>query len=181
MDSPVDKVVYNRRLQGVGATNSDEITEILDNLPIMIPVEKTSLIWNRVAQVQKLDPELIVIHFSAFQSKTVDCQIGSQQNECNARLKYFLRSLQGLKSKVLVYSRTRGFSSDKFKERFLKWLAVADPSFKERFTLFGMQDQNRNPQFGNPDTAMAFKETIVKLLGIDVTGKLPNKGVEPTH
>lgn len=89
MDSPVDKVVYNPNLRKTGATNADEITEILDDLQILLPVEKTSLRWHRTTQVKKLNPDLIVIHFSAFESDTVDCQVGAKQNACNSRFLYF--------------------------------------------------------------------------------------------
>ena len=98
MDSTLPQVVYDSLTRSQGGTNSDDISEIIDDLPIRITTEKTSLIWRREEQVRKMEPDLIVIHLSCFYERT-------NVLDSDERFRSFLRYMKNSKTKFLVYTR----------------------------------------------------------------------------
>jgi hypothetical protein len=98
MDSPLRDVVYNFNDWQKGRTNADIITEILNDLPIQIIKETTSLNWLREEQVYNLKPSLIIIHASCFYDKT-------NIEDADRKFYSFLDYISSLDVKILIYSR----------------------------------------------------------------------------
>jgi len=98
IDSTLPKLVYDDQSQTQGRTNADDITDAIDDLRIQITKETTSLAWYREEQVLKLDPDLIVIHLSAFYDQT-------NPRDSDRKLDGFLRYMANSRAKFIIYSR----------------------------------------------------------------------------
>ena len=98
MDSTLPEVVYDPDTMESGGTNADDISDVLDDLPIKIIKETTSLKWDRDEQVRQLDPDLIVIHLSAFYGQTTP---GDRED----KLELFLDFMAESRTKFILYSR----------------------------------------------------------------------------
>ena len=70
MDSTLPDLVFDDKTRASGRTNADDITDILSDLNIDIVKENTSINWRREEQVRRMDPDLIIIHFSCFYPTT---------------------------------------------------------------------------------------------------------------
>ena len=66
MDTPSPKGVYDPDTVARGGTNADTLNDLLRDLPVAIDKESVPSTWNREAHVLELEPDLIVIHRSAF-------------------------------------------------------------------------------------------------------------------
>jgi hypothetical protein len=69
MDSPIQANVYSDAAYKKGATNADGIDGILrdrSTLDWKVFKETTSMVWNRYDRVVDIDPDIIVVHASAF-------------------------------------------------------------------------------------------------------------------
>jgi hypothetical protein len=98
MDSPLRDVVYDSVAFTKGQTNASIITEILKDLRVASAKEATDLEWRREAEVRRMDPDLIIIHASAFYSST-------NGSDNAAKLVSFLESMRDTDTRFLVYSR----------------------------------------------------------------------------
>ena len=98
MDSTLPAVVYDRETRKAGGTNADDITRIVSDLPITTLKETTSLMWQRDEQVLRLNPDVIVMHFSAFCDET-------SPDHGDHRLENFLTYMSASKANFLIYSR----------------------------------------------------------------------------
>jgi len=98
MDSTLPAVVYDRETRKAGGTNADDITRIVSDLPITTLKETTSLMWQRDEQVLRLNPDVIVMHFSAFYDET-------SPDHGDHRLENFLTYMSASKANFLIYSR----------------------------------------------------------------------------
>lgn len=101
MDSTLAPVVYDEATRARGGTNADDITDVIADLPIRTIKETTSLMWRRDEQLLQLNPDLVVVHFSAFYGAT-------GQRDSERRLEGFLSYLAGSKTQFLIYSRMAG-------------------------------------------------------------------------
>ncbi len=157
MDSTLPEVVYDADTRKKGGTNADDITDVIDDLPIVAIKETTSLAWHRDEEVLRLNPDLIVLHFSAFYETT-------STSDPEDRLGDFLRYVAGSKAQILIYSR--------MDDRQLAWLTrwVADlvkqtPKLKQRIQILRVK-RGPGATFRNPDVARQLKLQVKTLLGI---------------
>jgi serine/threonine protein kinase len=66
MDTPVARGVYDADAVAHGGSNADTLNDVLRDLPITIEKETLPSTWNREMYVLDLNPDVIVIHRSAF-------------------------------------------------------------------------------------------------------------------
>jgi len=108
MDSKEPEMVYNPP-----GTNTDDIRDILRYLPIKPPMEELIYAeWDGAEIMSQLDPDLIIIHNSAFYTSTTTADPAK-------RFGAFLWGMEDTRTKFLIYSRADTFSDEaKIKKYF---------------------------------------------------------------
>jgi hypothetical protein len=66
MDTSAPRGVYDPRTRQNSGTNADDISDALGSLPVALHKETLGATWNREDQIVKQNPDLVVIHRSAF-------------------------------------------------------------------------------------------------------------------
>lgn len=162
LDSHLEGVVYCADSVPKGKSNADDIAELLDGLEVdgrslaVIPFS-THLEWQHHEQLQKLKPELIVIHASAFYEETKEMQ-------ANEQLMYFLDYFADSNIPVLVY--TRGLpeeSPQDLRFRFERVVAKVEGTMNAK--LFVMpKGVNGDSCFKDPTVGAPFKKEVLVTL-----------------
>jgi hypothetical protein len=103
MDSKESRMIYDPA--GLG-TNTDDIRDILRYLSIKPPMEELVYAgWDDAEILAQLEPDLIIIHHSAFYTSTI-------ASDPAKRLGTFLWAMEDTRTKFLIYSRTSEFSDE---------------------------------------------------------------------
>jgi len=77
MDTSAPRGVYDPQTRKNSGTNADDISDALRSLPVVLHKETMSATWNREDQVVKQNPDLVVIHRSAFaHAMVLEFQLG---------------------------------------------------------------------------------------------------------
>ncbi|MCP4367301.1 MAG: hypothetical protein GY797_04180 [Deltaproteobacteria bacterium] len=131
MDSHLPEVVYREETLKNGGSNTDDLSEILDDvLPLEnIRREATSLQWHREEAVLLQNPDIVIIHASAFYDQT---NIEDSERKFASFLEYMGEKT---KTKFLVYSR--GFCN-KDESYFKNAYTDKFPFLLERIDLLGV-------------------------------------------
>ncbi len=157
MDSPLEGVVYNKKTWDSGGTNADEISDALKDLPILIYKETTSLLWHRDQQVLDMNPDLIIIHLSCFDSET-------DVKDSDKKFRSFLNYMRESHSRFLVY--TRGPRADASEETKKRWKDLQDflhgEEWRDRLELYQFPRGHGTINFNDSE----FKKTVKKLMQI---------------
>jgi hypothetical protein len=66
MDTSAPQGVYDPQTRKNSGTNADDLSDALGSLPVALHKETLSATWNREDQIIKQNPDLVVIHRSAF-------------------------------------------------------------------------------------------------------------------
>jgi hypothetical protein len=155
MDSTLPAVVYDRDTLKQGGTNADDITDILSDLPISLIKETTSLRWRRDEQVLGFNPDLIVLHFSAFYDTTTP-------DDAEKRLEEFLTYLSSADTCFLLYSR---MSAEQFRwlQHWVRSIEKRTPALRNRIHVLPIE---RGPRatFRDPGLARRLKIRVKELL-----------------
>jgi hypothetical protein len=161
MDSTLHGLVYDTETRKQGGTNSDDITEVLDDLGLQLIAEKTSLAWRREDQVRSLAPELIIIHLSCFYEK-------SNPGDSDEKFRGFLDYMRDTDTKFIVY--TRGLHGDvppQVRERWKTQKAFLKSVFPaERLQLF-MVKGDEDVSFRDATTGRKLKQLVKSMLDLD--------------
>ncbi len=157
MDSPHPSRVYDDEAVAASGTNADLINDILRDLPIQRVKETAGPLWHRDEEIRTLDPDLIVIHLSAF------CTEACEPNR--VRLRRFIEYMADTHTKFLIYSR---FPPDSLSMRFNEMMGElprTHPELNQRMHMFSVVEFG-TPHWKDPATAAAFKLQVKQLLGI---------------
>jgi hypothetical protein len=71
MDSPHPARVYDPATLRSGGTNADDLTELLQDLPVVLVKETTGSTWRREEQIAAENPAIVVVHRSCFYDSTL--------------------------------------------------------------------------------------------------------------
>lgn len=107
---------YRKDMPEAGRTNGDDLTVALRLLsvtdggnrkPVRIIKETTGLKWERETEVFDLKPNLIFVHFSAFESPTAKCEPSprGRPNACFDKFFGFARRAVEAGIPLVIYSR----------------------------------------------------------------------------
>jgi class 3 adenylate cyclase len=154
MDSPNPAYVYDQVIQEASGTNADAINDILADLPIDRQKEAVGPRWHRDQEILQFDPDLIIIHYSAF-----------GRGKGYTRMKTFLSYFVGNKTKFLIYSRRPELLLQSQVEELLSDLEAEHPGFLSRIEVFGVRDHGP-PEWLDSITASEFKLVVKEELGL---------------
>jgi serine/threonine protein kinase len=164
MDSPLPDRVYDPETRKNGGTNADDITDILQDLPVVIEKENTSPLWHREDQVVREKPALIVIHRSCFADATVGLDPQSTALQiADKKLESFLgyASLGNPRTKFLTYTRR---SSDQ--GAWVLDLEKRFPQLKGRVVALIVPGGSEHATFRDPETKRMIREQVRSILGL---------------
>ena len=164
MDSPLPDRVYDPETRKNGGTNADDITDILQDLPIVLEKENTSPLWHREDQVLRQKPTLIVIHRSCFADVTVGLDPQSTALQvADKKLESFLGyvGLGNPATKFLTYTRRsedQGAWVLELERRF--------PQLKGRVVALTVPGGPQRATFRDPTTKKMVRENVKSILGL---------------
>jgi hypothetical protein len=164
MDSPVPERVYDPQTRKEGATNADDITDALRDLPVELHKETTSALWHREDEVLKQHPSLIMMHLSSFAEPTPD-QTSPLQPNAQERTRSFLGYVGFAErgTRFVVYSR--GFRTEQERS---EWVAEPErrfPVLQGRVQMINIPGGDK-ATFRDPDTRKAVRELVKALLNL---------------
>ena len=155
MDSPRPNLVYDQVIREASGTNADAINDILADLPIDRQKEAVGPGWHRDQEILQFDPDLIIIHYSAF-----------GRGEDYTRMKTFISYFVGNKTKFLIYSRRPESMLRREVEELVSDLNAEHPGFLNRIKVFGVMDHGP-PEWLDSITASKFKLVVKEELGLN--------------
>jgi len=150
MDSPNPAYVYDQVIQEASGTNADVISDILADLPIDRQKEAVGGRWHRDQEILQFDPDLIIIHYSAFGRGRLP----------ETRMKTFLSYFVGNKTKFLIYSRRGEILLQSQVEELLSDLEVEHPGFLSRIRVFGVSSYSWLDSITASELKLAVKEEL---------------------
>jgi hypothetical protein len=164
MDSPLPDRVYDPETRKNGGTNADDITDILQDLPVVIEKENTSPLWHREDQVVREKPALIVIHRSCFADATVGLDPQSTALQiADKKLESFLgyASLGNPRTKFLTYTRRSGDQG-----AWVLDLEKRFPQLKGRVVALTVPGGSEHATFRDPKTKEMLRQQVKSILGL---------------
>jgi len=166
MDSTHPLRVYDPVTLRNGGTNADDLSDLLNDLPVRLVKETTSWTWHREEEVVRQNPELILIHRSSFY---VPSGVGSDafENDYYARAADKLEMFIGYvaarnpRTRFIVYSR-RSWASEKERDQWAAAFEKRFPHLKGR--IAGWLVPLDRATFRNPQTGAEMKKQVIKTL-----------------
>ncbi len=157
MDSPHPARVYDEETLAVNGTNADVVNEILSDLPLRREREPIGPHWQGDREILRLDPDLIVIHYSGFREED-----GSGPRE---RLKLFVSHFGDSEARFLIYSRAEESFLRQRVDDLLADLDSQYPGLLSRISVFGLDDHGP-PSWRSSLTANALERRVREILGV---------------
>jgi hypothetical protein len=151
MDSPLPDVVYDKEAAAKGQTNASVLADILRDLPVSVLKESTDLEWHREEEMRRLNPSLIIIHSSAFYSKT-------NGSDNAGKLFSFLDYMKTTQTRFLIYSRV---SPVEFEQAVRERI----PALTQRVQTWQVPG-GANASFTDPVTRRTLKQIVAKVLNL---------------
>ena len=164
MDSPFPDRVYDPETRKNGGTNADDITDILQELPIVIQKENTSPLWHREDQILREKPALIVIHRSCFADASAGFDPQSTAKQvADKKLESFLGyvSLGDSTTKFLTYTR-----SSEDQAAWVLDLEKRFPQLKDRVVAIIVPGGPERASFRNMETKEILRQQVKTILGL---------------
>jgi len=193
MDTPVPRGVYDADAVARGGTNADTLNDLLRDLPISIEKETLPSTWNREMHVIELNPDVIVIHRSAFfHGLNLEFGFGYEpfpDDKTNERWTLLYRTaddklitFMGLvatvnrRTKFLVYSRGTGSSAasesafgwaaSAYRQQWVLGLEQRFPALKGRVTTLAIAGGVEKGSFKNPEVVRQVRQALGGILGL---------------
>ena len=168
VDSTLPERIYSSESRANGATNADDLTDVLRDLPVTLVKENTNALWSREDQVLKENPALIISHRSAFAAP----ETGLSKEESAAmhaladrRVQSFLGyvGLGNRRTKFIVYSRQWEFvgGADAWTQR----VTSRYPHLRDRITPIKVTG-NPERSFRDPASAARVRAAVIRLLDL---------------
>ena len=157
MDSPHPSRVYDEETIQLSGTNADVLNDLLRDLPIQRVKETAGPGWHRHEEIRRLDPDLVVMHLSAF------CQEECEPNR--VKLREFIEYLADTRTQFLIYSRMQPDSLTASFRAMLGDLPQRFPKLESRLHLFALIEHG-TPHWKDPATAAALKLRVKQLLSL---------------
>lgn len=158
MDSILKVNIYDEENQRLGKINSHTINDILHEIPLLsakIVIEPTKYEWDREDDILNLHPDLIIVHYSAFERET----IGYNDEIAIEKFKSFLRYMNKSKAKFIVYTRGTHFDKEDDRIEFINSTGLSG-----RLYFFSLSDKPHT--FKDPVKRRRFKILVKKVLNL---------------
>jgi hypothetical protein len=186
MDTFAPRGVYDQETLDRSGTNADLLNEALRDLPLVLSKEEVGSTWDREDQILRQNPDLIVIHRSAFfHSMNLEMGFGypdeaSFDQERQPRLyayadnklgAFFGFIAQGRAStSFLVYSRGSpgGWLEDDFRADWVEQLEGRFPLLNGKVWTMNVPGEDALGSWRDPETIRTLREHVGMILGIEL-------------
>jgi len=162
MDSTLPERVYDPATRQAGGTNSDDVTDVLRELPLELHKETTSALWRREEQVLEQRPALIVMHLSSFAEP--GGPDASHQPKAIERTQSFLGfvGLASPKTRFIVY--TRGYPTEDERQAWVDATVGRFPVLRGRLHMMHVPGGDQ-ATFRDPRTRELVRQRVQSILG----------------
>jgi len=196
MDTSAPRGVYDPRTRQNSGTNADDISDALGSLPVALHKETLGATWNREDQVVKQNPDLIVIHRSAFtHAMVLEFELGYSAATAPSgvpptttgpppsteflrdhlssagvdKLEAFIGYVGGAnpRTRFLVYSRDW---PDAARVAWEQNLVRRFPTMRGRVSPIRIQIRDGTASFRDPQTIAQMTQAVQSLLSLKPTG-----------
>ena len=153
MDSIVKVNIYDKENREKGIINSQRLRDIVNSIEGInaeLIIEPTSYEWKYEDNTFKMNPDLIIIHYSAFEIETV----GHNDARAKSKFRSFVKYMKNTKSKFLIYTRGEHFEKGEDKQRMIEESGIVE----NRFHFYKLPEPYT---FKDPTIEREFK-TLVK-------------------
>jgi hypothetical protein len=161
MDSPL--LVYDTENNGTGRTNTDEIVNALKDVGgLSLYQVSTNLEWNREEEVRSKNPDLIVLHLSAFAGET------GAHNPVHAgqrKLLSFFNYMADTPCQFLVYTRDIFLEEVEDQQAWVQQIERRTPGLKGRIHFFNFVP-GKPKVFRDAEVQRELKMQVRNILGI---------------
>lgn len=162
MDTKVRSHVYDQTANNK-RTNADEVISSLRPVRgLRLIKEETSSGWEREAQVRAMNPDLIIIHLSAFAPRVRTAESADEEER---KFISVLRSLADTNAQILMYSRRSTLDDEQGRRDWVSSMERRVPELRGRIQVFAVA--GRQPQdFRNPQVQRALQTQVRSMLGV---------------
>jgi transposase len=196
MDTSAPRGVYDPRTRQNSGTNADDISDALGSLPVALHKETLGATWNREDQIVKQNPDLVIIHRSAFiHAMVLEFELGYSAASGPSgvpptttgpppsteflrdhlssagvdKLEAFIGYVGGAnpRTRFLVYSRDW---PDAARVAWEQNLVRRFPTMKDRVSPLSIQIRDGTASFRDPQTIAQMTQAVQSLLGLKATG-----------
>jgi len=165
MDSTLPERVYDPDTRAVGGTNSDDITDALRGLPVVLLKEPTSALWHREEQLLGEKPALVMMHLSSF-ARPNPSHESDLQVEAVERTRSFL-ALIGIGNpltRFVVY--TRGFATEANRAAWISETEDRFPVLRGRLQMLHVPGGDETATFRDPAVKKRVRDLVASTLQI---------------
>jgi len=199
MDTSAPRGVYDPRTRQNSGTNADDISDALGSLPVALHKETLGATWNREDQIVKQNPDLVIIHRSAFtHAMVLEFELGYaaasgpsgvpptttgpppspeflRDHLSSAgvdKLEAFIGYVGGAnpRTRFLVYSREW---PDAARAAWEQNLVRRFPTMRDRVSPIRIQIRDGTASFRDPQTIVQMTQAVQSLLGLKATSPKP--------
>jgi serine/threonine protein kinase len=165
MDSTLSERVYDPETRALGGTNSDDVTDAIRDLPLILVKEPTSALWHREEQVLREHPSLVMMHLSSFARPTAAHE-SDLQADAVERTRAFLAfvGVRDAATRFVVY--TRGFDTDEKRNAWVSETEERFPALKGRVRMFHVPGGDEKATFRDPQVKQRVRELVTGLLAL---------------
>jgi len=196
MDTSAPRGVYDPRTRQNSGTNADDISDALGSLPVALHKETLSATWNREDQIIKQNPDLVVIHRSAFiHAMVLEFELGYSVPSGPSgapttttglppsteilrdrlspigmdKLEAFIGYVGGAnpRTRFLIYSREW---PDAARVEWEQSLVRRFPTMRDRLSPIRIAVRDGTASFRDPQTIAQMTQAVRSLLGLKATG-----------
>ena len=158
MDSIVKVNIYDNENREKGIINSHRIRDIvnsIEGLDSELIIEPTCFEWIYEDNILKMNPDLIVIHYSAFELETV----GYNDERAKSKFRTFLKYMKSSTSKFIIYTRGQHFEKDGDQRKIIEETGLE----KDKLFFFRVKSPYT---FKDPAIEREFKSLVREVIGL---------------
>ena len=165
MDSTLSERVYDPETRALGGTNSDDVTDALRNLPLVLLKEPTSALWHREEQLLRERPSLVMMHLSSFARPTPNHE-SDRQPEAIERTRAFLAfvGVGNPATRFVVY--TRGYESEQERNAWVSETEERFPVLQGRVQMLHVPGGDEKATFRDPVVKQRVRELVIATLSL---------------
>jgi len=156
LDSRHPARVYDSTTIAGGCSNAELLSESMGELPIRPLTEVISPDWHREDALLRLEPDLVVIHYSGFCEARCDDR---------SRLRDLIERFAETPTHILVYSRLSDAELRHGVDSLLAATLASHAGLRSHLMTFGLNDHG-SPHWTDPATLAALKARIRESLGL---------------
>lgn len=152
--------------------NFDDLTDLLEDLPVTLLTETTRPAWGRERQIRELSPELIVLRHNCFYDSAIGNDEASRRAASQRAEQEMASFLDNIAkdcddTQFLVYSSAFG-ESNGLHARWTQNVLDRSPGIEGRLYTFALPSEDQDAaSFRHPETGAMMRLLVASILGLE--------------